>query len=101
MSFELIDDRIAVRETKSFKTKGGVILPDNSSMISHIGVIITCGPGARSNVTDKRIPLSVNVGDVITFGERSGVQIEIEGEKIRIIRELEILAVLSKEKEPK
>lgn len=60
------------------------------------GVVLAVGPGRYSR-DGIRIPLDVKVGDTVIFGEHSGVDIELYGKPLLVMRENEVTAIVSKE----
>jgi chaperonin GroES len=73
------------------KTKSGIYLPDTAKEKPQEGKVIAVGPG---KVTDdgKRIPMEVEVGDIIIYAKYGGTEIKIEDEDLIIMREDDILA---------
>jgi chaperonin GroES len=85
-------DRLVVKPMQSEeKTKSGIYLPDTAKEKPQEGKVIAVGPG---RVTDegKRIPMDVEVGDVIIYGKYSGSEIKVDEEELIIMRESDILA---------
>ncbi|MBF0407037.1 MAG: co-chaperone GroES [Candidatus Riflebacteria bacterium] len=75
------------------KTKGGIILPDTASKEKpHEGRVIAVGTG-RVDRNGKTIPMQVKKGDKVLFSEWSGNEIEIEGKKLLIIKDEDLLAI--------
>ena len=73
------------------KTKSGIYLPDTAKEKPQEGKVIAVGPG---RVTDdgKRIPMDVEVGDIVLYTKYGGSEIKIEGEEFIIMRESDVLA---------
>jgi chaperonin GroES len=73
------------------KTKSGIYLPDTAKEKPQEGKVIAVGPG---KVTDdgKRIPMEVEVGDIIIYAKYGGTEVKIEDEDLIIMREDDILA---------
>jgi chaperonin GroES len=73
------------------KTKSGIYLPDTAKEKPQEGKVIAVGPG---RVTDegKRIPMEVEVGDIIIYTKYGGSEIKIDEEELIIMREDDILA---------
>ena len=95
MKFRPLHDRVVVRRIESeAKTAGGIIIPDTAKEKPQEGEIIAVGPGARDE-TGKLITLDVKVGDHILFGKWSGTEVKIEGEDLLIMKESDIMGVLS------
>src|SRR5512147_1513634 len=88
-------DRIVVRRVEEAETtRGGIIIPDSAKDKPQEGEVIAVGPG-KSNDEGKVFPLQVKQGDRILFGKYAGTEIKIDGEDFLIMREEEVLGVLS------
>ena len=90
----LHDGVLVKRIEEDNKTKGGIIIPDNAKEKPSIGIVEAIGSGVRSHSGDL-IPMSVKVSDKVIFGKWSGTEIKVNGEDRLIVKESEILAVLS------
>jgi len=87
-------DRVIVKQTEAEeKTKSGLYLPDAAKEKPTKGKIIAAGPG-RLDESGKRMELGVKVGETVYYGKYSGTEVEVEGEKLVILRESDILGVL-------
>ena len=96
MSFKPLRDRIAVeRVSEEEKSKGGIIIPDTAREKPSEGKVVAVGPGTR-NKDGKLVPLDVKVGDRVLFGKWSGTEVTIDGDKILIMQESDILGVVTK-----
>jgi chaperonin GroES len=76
------------------KTKGGLIIPDSAKEKPQEGEVVSCGEGARKESGDL-IPMSVKAGDKILFGKWSGTEVKIDGEDLLIMKESDILGVIT------
>jgi chaperonin GroES len=74
-------------------TAGGIILPETAKEKPQEGKILAAGPGERDD-TGKRIAMDVNVGDRILYAKYSGTEVKMDGKKLLILRESDILAVV-------
>jgi chaperonin GroES len=74
-------------------TAGGIILPETAKEKPQEGKILAAGPGERDE-DGKRIPLEVGVGDRVLYAKYSGTEIKMDGKKVLILRESDILAVV-------
>ncbi len=79
------------------KTAGGIIIPDTAKEKPQRGVVVAVGKGAWDEDGEKRIPLDVQVGDIVLYGKYAGTEIKIEGEEYLIMRESDIYAILDGE----
>ena len=101
--FTPLHDRILVRRVEEVgTTRGGIIIPDSAKDKPSEGEVISVGRG-KSNDEGKIFPLVVKEGDHILFGKYSGTEIKLDGEDFIIIREEEVLGIVTgaakKEKE--
>ncbi len=90
-----LQDRILVRrlEEKEVK-KGGIIIPDTAKEKPQEGEVVAVGPG-KMGKEGKREPMDVKVGDKILFGKYSGSEVKLGDEELLIMREEDVLGILS------
>jgi chaperonin GroES len=74
-------------------TAGGIILPETAKEKPQEGKILAAGPGERDE-DGERIPMEVQVGDRVLYAKYSGTEVKMDGKKLLILRESDILAVL-------
>ncbi len=90
-----LHDRIVVRRVEEAETtRGGIIIPDSAKDKPQEGEVVAVGKG-KSNEEGKVFPLEVKEGDRILFGKYAGTEIKIDGEEFLIMREEEVLGILS------
>ena len=95
MSIRPLHDRVVVRRLDAeTTTKGGIVLPGSAAEKPNRGEIVAVGPGAPLDNGETR-PVAVAVGDRVLFGKYASNEIEIDGEKLLILKESEILAVIT------
>ena len=95
MAFRPLGDRVLVRRVEEeSKTKGGIIIPDTAKEKPQEGKVVAVGPGARDD-NGKVQPLDVKPGDTILFGKWSGTEVKIDGEDLLIMKESDIMGVLT------
>src|SRR6202035_4974502 len=93
--FTPLHDRILVRRVEeAATTRGGIIIPDSAKDKPQEGEVISIGKGKISEEGKVR-PLDVKEGDRILFGKYSGTEIKLDGEDFIIMREEEVLGVIS------
>src|SRR5215831_19080440 len=93
--FAPLHDRILVKRVEEASTtRGGIIIPDSAKDKPQEGEIISVGKG-RTNDEGKTFPLAVKEGDRVLFGKYSGTEIKIDGEDFIIMKEEEVLGILS------
>ena len=95
MTIKPLQDRVRVKRLdENTKTAGGIIIPDTAKEKPSEGIVEAVGPGMVTP-EGKVIPMSVKVGDKVLFGKWSGTEIKVKGEDRLIIKEPEILAIIS------
>jgi chaperonin GroES len=95
MAFKPLHDRVLVRRVQSDdKTKGGLIIPDTAKEKPAEGEIVAVGDGARKDSGELIAP-AVKSGDRVLFGKWSGTEVTVNGEELLIMKESDILGILS------
>ncbi|NBR90092.1 MAG: co-chaperone GroES [Rhodobacteraceae bacterium] len=95
MAFKPLHDRVLVRRVQSEeKTKGGLIIPESAKEKPAEGVVVSVGEGARKDSGELIAP-AVKAGDRILFGKWSGTEVSIEGEEMLIMKESDIMGIIS------
>lgn len=74
-------------------TAGGIILPDTAKEKPQEGNVLAVGPGDRDD-KGVRVPMDVKLGDKVLFAKYSGTEIKMDGKKLLIMRESDILALV-------
>lgn len=96
MKIKPLYDRVLVRRIEQKEqVKGGIIIPDSAKEKPQQGEVVAAGGGKRLE-DGKIVPLDVKAGDKVLFGKYSGSEITVDGEELLILREDEILGVLTK-----
>jgi chaperonin GroES len=91
-----LDDRVVVEPLEAEeKTTGGILLPDTAKQKPQRGRVLAVGPGKLNDKGD-RSALSVVKGDEVIYGRYSGSDVEVDGREVKIMRESDILAKVSK-----
>ncbi|MBL8110041.1 MAG: co-chaperone GroES, partial [Anaerolineales bacterium] len=73
-------------------TAGGIILPETAKEKPQEGKILAAGPGERDE-DGKRIAMDVKVGDRVLYAKYSGTEVKVDGKKLLILKENDILAI--------
>ena len=98
MAFSLkpLGNRVVVEPLEQEEvTAGGIVLPETAKEKPQKGVVLSIGPGDR-NDKGARIPLDIAVGDTVLFAKYSGTEIKVDGKKLLILRESDVLAIVGK-----
>lgn len=89
------NDKIVVRKAGPKQTASGLTLPENNRGVTD-GEVIAVGPGAYGMTHEHgRRPMSVKLGDKILLHKTAGTEIEINGKKLTVMNENEILVILT------
>jgi chaperonin GroES len=95
MNIKPLADRVVIEPTEQEEvTAGGIILPETAKEKPQQGKIIAAGPG-RTDEKGKRVEMEVKVGDKVLYAKYSGTEIKLDGKKVLILRESDILAVVA------
>ena len=98
MKVRPLHDRVLLKRLEQKEmVKGGIIIPDTAKEKPMEGEVIAVGPGKMMD-DGKRAALDVKAGDRVLFGKYAGTEIKIDDEEYVIMREEEILAVLTSHK---
>jgi chaperonin GroES len=74
-------------------TAGGIVLPETAKEKPQKGKILSIGPGDRDE-EGKRIAMDVSPGDVVLYAKYAGTEIKVEGKKLLILKESDLLAIV-------
>jgi chaperonin GroES len=95
MKVKPLNDRVLVKRMEEVQvTKGGILIPDTAKEKPIEGKVIAVGPGKMSDAGN-RMALQLKEGDKVLFGKYAGTEIKMEGEEYLMMREEDILAVLT------
>ncbi len=98
MNVRPLHDRVLLKRIEEKEVmKGGIIIPDTAKEKPMEGEVIAVGPGKMMD-DGKRAALDVKAGDRVLFGKYAGTEIKIDDQEYVIMREEEILAVLTSKK---
>ena len=96
MNLKPLADRVVVKPLEEEdKSPGGIILPDTAKEKPMKGEIVAVGPGSL-NDKGERVKLEVKKGDVVIYGKYSGTEFKMDNQEYLILRESDILAIVSK-----
>ncbi|MGA1465765.1 MAG: co-chaperone GroES [Balneolaceae bacterium] len=89
-----LSDRVLVKPVEAEETtSSGIIIPDTAKEKPQRGTVVAAGPGKVEN--GNKIEMSVKEGDLILYGKYSGTDVSLDGEDFLIMRESDILGVIS------
>jgi len=95
MKFRPLHDRVLIKRIEEQETvRGGIIIPDTAKEKPQEGEVMAAGTGKRLE-NGTVIPLEVKEGDRVLFGKYSGTEIKLDGQEFLILREDEILGLVT------
>lgn len=90
-----LGDRVLVEPVEREETiAGGLLLPETAKEKPQQGDVLAAGEGRRDD-NGKRIPMDVNVGDKVLFAKYAGTEIKLNGKKLLIMKESDILGIVN------
>ncbi|GAB4399251.1 MAG: co-chaperone GroES [Anaerolineales bacterium] len=94
ISFKPLGSRVLVEPIEQEEmTASGIILPETAKEKPQQGKVLAAGPGDR-NDKGERVAMDVKTGDVVLFAKYSGTEVKMEGKKLLILRESDILGIV-------
>ena len=94
MKLRPLADRVIVKQSDAeTKTASGIVLPDSAKEKPTKGKVIAVGQGKLDD-NGKPMEIGLRAGDLVYYGKYSGTEVEIDGEKLVILRESDVLGVL-------
>ena len=96
VSIKPLEDRIVIKQVEAEQTTAsGLVIPDTAKEKPQEGEVVAVGPG-RLTDDGKRIAMDVKAGDRVLIGKYSGTDVKIDGTEYTILREDDVLGVLTK-----
>ena len=90
-----IGDRVLVEHIEEKEqVRGGIIIPDSAKEKPQEAKVIAIGTGKKDE-DGKVLPFEVKVGDRVLISKYGGTEVKIEEKKYTIVREDDILGILS------
>jgi chaperonin GroES len=95
LNLKPLGDRLVIKPLEQEEvTPSGIVLPETAKEKPQKGEVLSVGPGARDE-DGKRIAMDVKAGDKVLFAKYAGTEIKVDGEKLLILRESDILAIVT------
>ena len=89
-----LGDRLVIKPNEQEEmTASGLVLPETAKEKPQQGTILAVGPGRRDD-DGNRIELDVAIDDTVLYAKYAGTEIKIDGEKLLILKESDVLAIL-------
>jgi chaperonin GroES len=94
MSLKPLGNRVVIEPLEAEEvTAGGIVLPETAKEKPQKGKVLSVGPGDRDD-NGKRIAMDVKEGDTVLFAKYAGTEIKVDGKKLLILRESDLLAIV-------
>jgi chaperonin GroES len=94
MNLRPLGDRVVIEPSeKDERTESGLFIPETVKEKPQEGTIVAVGAGKRDD-DGKRIPMDVEVGQTVLFAKYAGTEIKLEGKKVLILKESDVLAII-------
>jgi len=94
MTLKPLGNRVVVEPVEQEEvTSGGIVLPETAKEKPQKGTVLSIGPGERDD-DGKYIPMDVKEGDTVLFAKYAGTEIKVEGKKLLILKESDLLAIV-------
>ncbi len=96
MKLRPLHDRVIVKRLEEEKkTASGIVIPDSAAEKPDQGEVLAVGTGKVGDDGKVR-PMDVKVGDRVLFGKYSGSTVKVDGDELLVMREEDIMAVVTK-----
>jgi chaperonin GroES len=91
-----LEDRVVVQANEAeTTTPSGIVIPDTAKEKPQEGTVLAVGPG-RVDDNGQRIPLDVQIGDVVLYSKYGGTEVNYHGEEYLVLSARDVLAVVQK-----
>ena len=95
MKIRPLGDRVLVEPIEEKEqTVGGIIIPDSAKEKPMQGKVIAVGK--KLDKDGKEIAFDVKKGDTVLLPKYGGTEIKLDGKKLQLVREEDLLGVLEK-----
>jgi len=90
-----LGDRLVIKPIEQEETTAsGLVLPETAKEKPQQGTVLAVGPGRRDD-DGNRIEMDVAVDDVVLYAKYAGTETKFDGEKLLILKESDVLAILA------
>lgn len=94
-SIEPLADRVLIRPIAEADMKGGLYIPEAAKEKPVRGVVLAVGPGkvftAEEGGPYRNVPMFLRVGDIVVYGKYSGIEVQLNGATVLLIREQDVM----------
>lgn len=97
LNLKPLGDRLVIEPLEQEEiTASGIVLPETAKEKPQKGSVLAAGPGARDE-QGRRIMMDVQTGDTVLFAKYAGTEIKLDGKKLLILKETDVLAIVETE----
>lgn len=97
LNLKPLGDRLVIEPLEQEEiTASGIVLPETAKEKPQKGSVLATGPGARDE-QGRRITMDVQTGDTVLFAKYAGTEIKLDGKKLLILKETDVLAIVETE----
>ena len=94
MNLKPLGDRLVIEPTEQEETTSfGIVIPDSAKEKPQQGKVLATGSGRR-NEKGERQDMDVAVGDTVLYAKYAGTEVKIDGKKLLIMKESDVLAIV-------
>ena len=88
MKLKPLADRVLIKPAPAEETTvSGIIIPDSAKEKPLRGTVLATGDGTKDE------KMVVKEGDTVLYGKYAGTEVELDGEKLLIMRQSDILGI--------
>lgn len=96
VSIKPLEDRIIIKQVEAEQTTAsGLIIPDSAKEKPQEGEVVAVGPG-RFDDNGNRVPVDVNVGDIVIYSKYGGTEVKAGGEDYLVLSARDVLAIVER-----
>ena len=88
MNIKPLSDRVLIEPATAEEVVGGIIIPDTAKEKPLKGIVKAVGQGTKDE------EMVVKTGDTVLYGKYAGTEIEVDGAKLLMMRQSDILAIV-------
>ena len=94
LNLKPLADRVVVEPIEREEmTASGIYVPETAKEKPQEGKVVAAGPGRRDE-EGKYVLMDVKVGDRVLFGKYAGTEVKLDGDKLLVMREDDIMGVI-------
>ncbi|MCD7714029.1 MAG: co-chaperone GroES [Prevotella sp.] len=89
MNIKPLADRVIIKAAAAEEKIGGIIIPDTAKEKPLKGEVVAVGNGTKDE------EMTLKAGDTVLYGKYAGTEVELDGEKLLIMRQSDVLAIIA------